>query len=528
MRLDTLSIACSLALAALAGQASAALPKCGDAGYDPYACDADAGYDMVYLTGATAPDNFLETSVTNWLEAGFTKIIDNVDGAQYRAFVGKLKSVAPVPAAHQGKSIRFIKRSEGGSVWGVNPVARDEFVKFLDVKNTTAGCSTSGSPRTCNVIGTDGVSGLKPIFGVSDVNPEMFKSPYNVEFDKVAGHPVDQLSPAETSGLTIKAANTLMMGIVATNSVPTSTYISRSIYNDLLRSGGYADWTQVDAGITPTAGTQLVVCRRVPGSGTQTSYNWFFHHFPCTLGSQVGDDFLFPKRMADSFGYDPDGDGNRGLPGEDGSAQGAKAFTLDPTLGLTVIENSTSGNVRTCLEKAQNGGVHQFQDEEGKWVKVDFGSGGYGAIGVLSVDSFDNRPKSPAAPDACNATTGQTVCGWSYRFLDGAGSFFDSNAASGVTATSSAGATGIAPSKQNLIDGKYDFAAELTFQYKTTKLAGLPTTKSFVDALITALSAPAGNTQPWVAALPPQPFAGGNTAKATRGGNMCAPLQFFY
>ncbi len=532
MKLNRLALACGIALATVAGQA-AAQAKCGETGYDVYSCAADVGYDMIYLTGASAPDNFLETTITSWLDTGYTKITDG--SSNYRAFVGRTKNAAPVPAAHRNKSIRFIKRSAGGSVWGVNPVARDEFVRVLDVKNTTGNCSVT-APRTCPLIGADGVAGLKPTFGVSDVSPKMFKSPLNVEWDKVAGTTVSQLSASETNALTIKAANTLMMGIVATDVVPATTNFTRSVYGDLLRSGGYADWSQVDPALTAPGGPleakpQVVVCRRVPGSGTQTSYNWFFGGFPCTLGAQVGAQHAEPKRMGDSAGFDIDGDGTpgdqSGAGGVQDGASKATAYALDVTAGMTVIENLGSGNVRECMEKAQNGGVYTFQDETDKWFKVDFGTGGYGAVGVLSVDSLDSRPKSPAAPDACNATTGQTVCGWSFRNLDGAGTYVDNNPASGLSIVQAGPGTGIAPSKANLTDGKYDFAAELTFQYVTSKLAGSPVTKSFVDELITAVSQPAGNTQAWVAALPPASLTP-NTAKASRGGNQCGPLQYFY
>lgn len=522
MKLNALHLAMGVALTACAGHAAA--QACGDSGYNAYTCAASAGYDQFFITGATAPNNFIETTLTNWFEAGFTKIIDSVDGAQQYALVGKLKSVAPVPPAHFGKSVRLIKRSTGGSVFGVNPVARDEFLAVLDTKNTLGTCTGTGTARVCPILGTDGASGLKPTVGVSDVNPELFKAPFNVEFDLQTQQPVQQLSSSETASLTIKSANVLSMGIVATNSIPATTAFTRATYGDLLRKDGYADWSQVDAALAPLAGTQLVVCRRVPGSGTQTSYNWFFHGFPCSLGSVVGNDFNQPKRMSDSFGFDPDGDGLRGLPGETG-ASAATAFTLDPTAGLTVVENSTSGNVRDCLEKAQNGGVHTFRDEEGKFVKVDFGTGGYGAIGVLSLDSLNNRNKSPAAPNVCDAVNGKTVCGWSFRTLDGAGTYTDSDSGNGVVPVLSGGATGIAPSKANLNSGAYQFAVELTFQYRTSKLTGL--TKTFADDIIASVSSPTFNTSDWVSALPPQ-VLGANTTKGTRGGNMCKPLEFFY
>ncbi|MBK8019562.1 MAG: hypothetical protein IPK20_24675 [Betaproteobacteria bacterium] len=511
MKLTKLSAALGLALVSAASTGFAG--TCGDANFDPYTCTADPGYDNVFLSGASAPDNFLETTVTSWLEAGYVKITDGT--SNHRAFVGRLKNADPVPAAHRGKSIRFIKRSAGGSAFGVNPVARDEFLQVLDVTNSGA-CTGTGSARVCPLTGTDGVSGLKPTFGVSDVSPEMFKAPYNLEYIAALGGTVTQLTTAETAGLTIKAANTLMMGIVATDAVPATTVFNRGVYGDILRAGGYVDWSQVDPSLTASGGPLetkpgIVVCRRFPGSGTQSSYNWFFAGFPCTKGSVVGDDFAEPKRLTDSAGFDPDGDGEPGNAGEDGT-QG-NPYTLDVTAGLTVIENSGSGDVRNCLKAANNGGLYNFRNEEGKWFRVDFGTCAYGAVGVLSVDSLNNNNGS--------------VSGWSFRTLDGAGTYKDTDNTSALVPQLSAGATGTAPTKANLISGAYDFAAELTFQYKTTKMTANPTTKSFVDALVNAISAPAGNTAAWVAALPPQ-AAGPNTAKATRGGNMCGPLKYFY
>ena len=140
MKLTKLSAALGLALVSAASTGFAG--TCGDANFDPYTCTADPGYDNVFLSGASAPDNFLETTVTSWLEAGYVKITDGT--SNHRAFVGRLKNADPVPAAHRGKSIRFIKRSAGGSAFGVNPVARDEFLQVLDVTNSGA-CTGRGT-----------------------------------------------------------------------------------------------------------------------------------------------------------------------------------------------------------------------------------------------------------------------------------------------------------------------------------------------------------------------------------------------
>jgi hypothetical protein len=62
------------------------------------------------------------------------------------------------------------------------------------------------------------------------------------------------------------------------------------------------------------------------------------------------------------------------------------------------------------------------------------------AIGTLSLDSYGRED------------------GWTFRHMDGAGTF------NALTQTSSAGATGLAPSKANLINGLYDYVVEVSMQ----------------------------------------------------------------
>lgn len=453
----------------------------------------------VYLSGASAPDAFLTTIATGMYDAGYFVYKDDAgtvatsdDGKAYNAYFGTIKNDASIPATLRGKKVRFIKRSAGGSVFGVNPVARAEAIATLNI--SSAACTlVSGTTYACPKIGTDpGVGAatggeMIPDFGVSDVAPAMFQAPLNVEFG------ASTLSDAERALLTVKGVNSLMMGLAVTNAVPTTTTFTRANYGAML-TGNVVEWPAA-AGVSVAAGDQVVVCRRVPGSGTQTSYNWFFNNFPCSSGSNA------PARMADSAS---------GV--VSGSGTSADPFILDVTAGYTVLEHAGSGNVRTCLNKAQNGGVHKFQDETGAWYQVDFGTGGYGAIGVLSVDSHGKET---------NATEG----GWSFRNLDGAG-----NLGTASSSDQTVTGTGVAPTQANLMEGKYEFAAEVTMQYLSS-LSGLK--KTFADEFIKRAGAPA-NQAKWTAALfpnytptvdPAGVLTSANIARATRNGDMCQPLQ---
>jgi hypothetical protein len=569
MKLKTLSAACAMALGGMATQAQAITPF-------------EAADVTILLWGATAPDNFIASIAIALFEgsegnnAGWWRFRDDAgtpavftdDGRLFNAYFGQVKNTADIPATLRGRKVMFIKRSKGGSVWGVNPVARALPIATISLvqdpdgpAGAGIGCNldTSVTPNrySCTEIGNDPglgitVTGQEYIedFGVSDVAPNLFKAPYNVEFG------FNQLTASEVSNLSVFAVNTLMMGLGTTKLdgndapiIPNTTFISRSMYGSIL-SGLVQDWTQVDPTLNPPAGTQTLVCRRVPGSGTQTSYNWFFNNFPCQVNSIAGTGNTVPGRMADSAGYN-DGDGD-GFPdtcyntatstevdctGSPNAGTTNLPYVVDPSAGFTVIENSTSSNVRDCMAKAARGGAHTFRDERDKAFRIDFGAtGGYGAIAVLSVDSLGQEN------------------GWSFRNMDGAGDYIG-----GVVT-----GTGVAPTQPNLIDGKYDYSVELTMQYRSKRVTYcqsatdanniftiapaancpggfikrdvLPMTdasnalkRAFADEFIKRAGSPAFQ-RPWTASLFPNftPNGVDPVAKGTRFGNMCSPLQILF
>lgn len=479
-------------------------------------------HQVVYFGGATAPDNFL-----NDIAEGVLTGITYYTASNYRAFAGAANNV---PGVANGTRVLFIKRSAGGSVFGVNPVARAQRVKTIDVNNCSGGAGTKASPFSCAVVGIDpgeanhganSNSGLVIDFGVSDVEPAMFAGPLNTENDTPA------LTTAEVQRMRVQPVNQLMMGLAATNTVPDTTMFSRSTYGAML-NGQITSWDQVDDSLSG----DVVVCRRVEGSGTQTSYNWFFGNFPCA--SNEGG-FVEPARMTSSFGWKTSGSGTAGDP-----------YIIDPTAGYTVIENSSSSNVRSCMAAANNGTDYTFtswdpETQATKTFKVPFSATGpVKAIATLSLDSY----------------TGTS--GWSFRNLDGVGTY---NAA---TQTPSANATGIFPSKENLIKGRYDFTVELSIQDRKVAvtneqgdvipaIAGVQ--KAFADEIVKRAGSPkfTGNfenagvqvTTPNAYASLPQFFAGltdsnGSevdingvrysdiyVSKFTREANTCSPLKYF-
>jgi hypothetical protein len=130
--------------------------------------------------------------------------------------------------------------------------------------------------------------------------------------------------------------------------------------------------------------------------------------------------------------------------------------------------------------------------------------------------------------------------------MEGAGTY------NGVTNTTTG--TGVAPSKDNLRDGRYDFASELSMQYRNANLPAAPANyrpvavpslandpnplkKLFVDEFIKRAGDPdvlnaitSVGLKNATMALPISfdPTANTNVAKGTRYGNMCSPLQIIY
>lgn len=479
--------------------------------------EAVPGVVKIVLSGATAPDGFIESSVREMLETASIKTYrDTATGGafQHRAWFGKAK--AGIPGVAAGTDILFVKRSKGGSVWGVDPVARASRIESLDFSAcTTSGvalpndgnrvydylCPTKGlDPDSPNFANPALNNGVVSDFGVSDVSPALFKAPFNVEFGQ------SELAVAEVAKLTIKPVNTIIMALVATNDVPLSTVITRSDYANMLM-GNIQDWTQIDASLT--GNTNVVACRRVNGSGTQASYNWFFNNFPCESA------FNGAKAPTSMFADNASGFVS-------GTGTQADPIVIDPTAGYTVVNNSTSGDVRNCLTRAQNHTDHTIRADDGKYYTIKFSNSTapFKAIGVLSADSYGSD--GPA---------------WTFRNIYGAGSFAP------ATQTASAGATGIAPSKANLLSGAWDFAVELTMQYRNATVTNVQGDSvpalagaklAFANELIKRSGDPAkialNNKANVYAALPDfyDPFANAtneaHTALGSHEGNMCQPM----
>ena len=492
----------------------------------------DAPQIDVYLAGASAPQNILGVIATGGASGLFSGsqgtdwfvYYDNgtsgTKGASYRAYFGTLKSSAPVPVGIQGKTVLLIDRAKGGSVWGVNPVARNQAIAWMQV--SAGNCTSVGAPAgvdyICGETGDDSnpadVNNRIPDFGVSDIEPKMFKEPRNTEWDPVAGEPFHELSASELGNITTFSGYGLLFGQPVTKNVTIggnvvgdpSVYpagIPAAIYGGML-AGTIKTWDKVDASL-PAEG--VMVCRRWPGSGTQASYNQYFHHFPCGVNGKGGNGTINTATNADSLADYFVG----GIGSADGTSK-ANAAGIDgtQTSHYLVVQNSASGDVRTCLKGAKTGTDFFAQDYDGTWYVVQFG-------GTQPANS------ATTGPDSLLKTGGATRKAIGILSLDSAP----------TSDWGFAAVSGVAPTKPNMLSLQYDFIEENTYQYRTSGpnvLGG--DKKTYVDLFIQQSGNPAvlsafTNTA-LAAAVAATPInysvSTANVMKGTRSGNACSPI----
>jgi len=468
---------CAVAFTAMAaGQAHAAL----SAAEQLIVNDAVSNGRVLFISGASATQKGF-TGIINSMFTGTTIRFANTTASSkdFEAVAGKLGAGA---GAWSNQNVIIIDRVKGGSVWGVDPVARATAIESLDVTSATcgsAGAGTSASPYVCSATPLAGY--MVPDAGVSDVAPTLFQTPYNTEGETAA----ESLNAAELAELVANPIYALAFGVPVTKNVPLVNLNKAAV--SAIMTGNVGTWNQVDASLPAD---DIVVCRRVPGSGTQAVDNMYFGNFPCDTG-------LANNGPADRYASGAWDDATR------------KFTVTGGTGGLVVVENSTSGDVVNCLDKAVTGGTFAGKDRDGHAVAVDFGAGGHKAIGVLSMDSL-----------AKSKTTGN----WQFRSLDGAGTItWDNTANAPVTS-----GTGKFPTLASLIDGTWDLQGWISFQVptRTTGAKAELAAKFLLQAQDPAVLASISDLKNVAAAIPGGIYSGAQVLRVQYlNNNQCAPLN---
>jgi len=413
--------------------------------------DANANNRVLFVSGASAVLAGFSQIATSLFQPGtvsqFTpSAASGATATDYVAFAGRLQTAAGGWAA--GTPVIIINRARGGSVWGVNPVARATVIESLAVNPTscTTGNGSGATPFRC------GLDTRVPNAGISDVAPPLFRWPLNTEGEIAA----DGLSPAELATLTAEPIYSLGFGVPVSNSVP-DLRLTRAALSGIM-AGSVGTWGQVDASLpAAVAAADMLVCRRVPGSGTQAIANLYFGNFPCTAT------FNAPATRDDTPAWNP----------------ATRTFTVEgDTGGLNVVELSTSGQLRACLSNAALASTRPFNaaatpavfnpatgaittpavgyttfmtaDRSGRLALVQLRDGRvHAAVGLLSLDSLDR---------STNLATG-----WSFRSLDGAGRLVWGPVVGGVQQPPVASGSGRQSTVANLVDGTWDKQGVISF-----------------------------------------------------------------
>jgi hypothetical protein len=471
---------------------------------------ANTSGQIVFISGASAVQKGFSALVANLLN---NVVYFNNDGVTalgssgYLAVAGNLKVAAGTGATAwpAGSAVIVIYRNSGGSVYGVNSVARATSIQSLNV--TAAACAlptvispTTGLATTNPGNGTAATpyscpsANRVPDAGMSDVAPIFFTNPVNTE-----GEIADTaLTTAERALLTVKPMYAQAFGVPVTKNVEATAMFNRATVAAIM-SGQIADWSSV-AGAT--AG-DIVICRRTPGSGSQAVVNMWAGNYPCNANAQQ-----VPLTRDDSPAWDA----------------GTRTFTLANGAGQgtpIVIENDSSANVRSCLDKAVTGGTLTVKDRGGvNNATVNFGTpgdgtfpvGGYKAIGVLSLDSVGS-----------SLTTGN----WQFRSLNGAGQVTGDGLSTTVGPVTTG--TGTFPTVAALNTGDWDMQGWTSFNIPTARTTG--SKLAFVNQFVAEAQNPtilaAVKETKWTAsAIPTGTNAGTQTLNVSyANGNQCAPLS---
>lgn len=399
--------------------------------------DANDNGRVIFVSGASAVQKgitgiaaslFDSSSVTPF----YLGSAADITGSDFLAIAGVMGG----GSAWAGQNVIYIERTKGGSVWGVDPVARALAIESLKVNATdcgAAGTGTATNAYTCPVTAVGEY--MVPDAGVSDVAPALFKFPYNTEGETAA----PSLNDDELADLAVTPIYGLAFGVPVTKNVGMIDLSKADVSN--IYAGNAATWSKIKS----TETGNMVICRRVPGSGTQAVVNMYFGNYPCTT------DFNAPaSRISNAAGVWND-------------ATNTYTVGADQTK-LVVVENSTSGDVRKCLDAAYNSSVapvngvdgiagtaddyttYTTKDRSGDSVTVKFLNGyAHKAVGVLSMDSLSSS---------------KTSATWQFRSLDGAGTIVQDVNASTAPTTSG---TGIFPTFASYENGNWDLQGWISF-----------------------------------------------------------------
>jgi hypothetical protein len=213
-------------------------------------------------------------------------------GPDLRVYSCTLNAASGLPA---GTTAAIYYRSEGGSVYGVGPVAKNIQILRLKVDtgctaNATANqytCSVGGFNLTADTFTSGQAEKATTQVGVSDVEPNQFQGSDNWPDGTVLGG-VPTQAQIDTIN-SVNGVNAVTFGIYVHPGVSaTPIALSRQSISSIF-AGLYTDWSQVPkydgSGFVKNSSLPIEVCRREVGSGTHAATAIYFNGTGCSSAS---------------------------------------------------------------------------------------------------------------------------------------------------------------------------------------------------------------------------------------------------
>ena len=255
---------------------------------------------VIHYGGATAQSQTVKDLTSTLCQAG-TRDEYNNDPADPTHLA--ITCTLAAPAALANKNLYFSYYLNGGSVYGVTPVADQVPLNYMGVNPANGGNCTETAPGshswTCANQPANQYS-VAPVAGGSDVEPAMFKG------SNVAGLAFPAPSAAGLANLTVSPGFEVIFGIAVNNALldptadndgdgnpdyPNGTGTIKSLSKSSIAAifaGSKVLWEQVpefghlEDLVTGANATDIQVCRRKAGSGTQASAQAYFLNQECS------------------------------------------------------------------------------------------------------------------------------------------------------------------------------------------------------------------------------------------------------
>ena len=450
--------------------------------------------NIVRISGASALSGTLGTVIGSMCALAPVKYVDNKDGKQTAAYL--CNNALASSGFATGSKFIVVKRDEEGSFAGVGPVIHKGYntngvnaggLNFMDLKNCTA-----AAPLTCVYILPTATTGLDiPDAGLTDVETKIWQGRGQFPFPGApsAATTFKTSFAAQGFGIAVteelyKAMQTKELAagelvapcVVGDFTAACQPSISRAQYTSIAsQTGGYhTDWSPILG--AAGAGQAVNLCRRVKTSGTQAASDTYFLSNPCANANPTFG-LLAPAEISDS-------------------AAGA----------FHVSENSSTGNVKNCLNY-HNNGFDNTTTVANAFISNTEATEGKFAIGVVSLENLPAAGTGPIVSGPASAVAAGDK--WKFVKLSNVSPNVDAN------------------QRQTAIDGKYDFAFEFEALWRNDIGAARI---AFMNALVNELASPTGVNLRGIYTVPgafDNATFPTQVGKGSRLGNSCQPLQLF-